>query len=56
MAKLSQEEAKEQLMKLTEERYEKDLVGLLEKKKKDLKSREAEISKEILIKSIQQYA
>lgn len=56
MAKLSQEEAKEQLMKLTEDRYEKDILGLLEKKKKDLKSREAEISKEILIKSIQQYA
>ncbi len=56
MAKLSQEEAKELLMQYTEERYEKDILWLLEKKKKDFKSREVEISKEILIKSIQQYA
>ena len=56
MAKLSQEEAKELLMKYTEERYEKDILGLLEKKKKELKSREAEDAREIIIKSIQQYA
>lgn len=56
MAKLSQEEAKEQLMKLTEERYEKDILSLLEKKKKELKSREADDAREIIIKSIQQYA
>jgi hypothetical protein len=56
MAKLSQEDAKNLLLEYTEERYEKDILGLIEKKKKDLKSREAEISKEILIKSIQQYA
>ena len=56
MAKLSQEDAKEMLMSYTEERYEKDILWLLEKKKKDLKSREADISREILIKSMQQYA
>jgi ribonuclease Y len=56
MAKLSQEEAKELLMKYTEERYEKDILGLLEKKKKELKSREADDAREIIIKSIQQYA
>ena len=56
MAKLSQEEAKDLLLQYTEERYEKDILSLIEKKKKDLKSREVEITKEILIKSIQQYA
>jgi ribonucrease Y len=56
MAKLSQEEAKDMLMKYTEERYEKDILWLLEKKKKELKSREAENAREIIIKSIQQYA
>jgi ribonucrease Y len=56
MAKMSVEEAKEQLLALTESRYEKDILELIEKKKKDIKSREAEIAKEIIIKSIQQYA
>jgi ribonuclease Y len=56
VAKLSQTEAKELLLKYTEERYEKDILGLIEKKKKELKAREGEITKEILIKSIQQYA
>lgn len=56
MAKLSQEDAKDMLMKYTEERYEKDILGLLEKKKKELKSREADVAREIIIKSIQQYA
>ncbi len=56
MAKLSQEDAKDMLMKYTEERYEKDILWLLEKKKKELKSREADVAREIIIKSIQQYA
>lgn len=56
MAKMSQEEARDQLLALTEEYYERDIVSLIEKKKKELKSREADIAKEILIKSIQQYA
>ena len=56
MAKLSQEDARAELMQYTEERYEKDILGLLEKKKKDLKSREADAAREIIIKSIQQYA
>ncbi len=43
-------------MKYTEERYEKDILGLIEKKKKDLKTRELDATREILIKSIQQYA
>lgn len=56
MAKLSQEEAKSLLLQYTEERYEKDILTLIEKKKKELKSREVDAAREILIKSIQQYA
>ena len=56
VAKLSQEEAKELLMKYTEERYERDIMTLIDKKKKDLKSREEEAAREIIIKAIQQYS
>lgn len=56
ISRLSSEEAKELLMKYTEERYERDILGLIEKKKKELKAREWEISREILIKAIQQYS
>lgn len=56
MAKLSQEEAKNLLLQYTEERYERDILSLIEKKKKELKSRELDAAREILIKSIQQYA
>lgn len=56
VAKLSQADAKDLLMKYTEERYERDILSLIEKKKKDLKVREEEMAREIIIKSIQQYA
>jgi ribonucrease Y len=56
IARLSTEEAKAQLMQSTEDRYERDIVSLIEKKKKELKSRESDMAREILIKSIQQYA
>jgi ribonucrease Y len=56
VAKLSESDAKDLLLKRTEERYEKDIIALLDKKRTDLKVRETELSKEILIKSIQQYA
>ena len=56
VAKLSQEDAKTLLLKYTEERYEKDILSLIEKKKKDLKVRESESAREIIIKAIQQYA
>lgn len=56
VAKLSTEDAKNLLLKRTEERYEQDILKVIEKKKKDLQIREGEISREILIKSIQQYA
>ncbi len=56
VAKLSESEAKELLMKQVEDRYERDILSLMEKKRQDLKIREKEISQEILVKSIQQYA
>jgi len=56
VAKLTTEDAKNLLLKRTEERYEQDILRVIEKKKKDLQIRESEISREILIKSIQQYA
>ena len=43
-------------MQSTEDIYERDIVSLIEKKKKELKNREADMAREILIKSIQQYA
>ncbi len=56
IARLSTEEAKALLLESTEERYERDILTLIEKKKKELKIREADMAREILIKSIQQYA
>ena len=56
IAKLSMEEAKELLLKKTEEVYEKDIMAVIEKKKVELRVREKELSREILIKSIQQYS
>ncbi len=56
IARLSQSDAKALLMQSTEDIYERDIVSLIEKKKKELKNREADMAREILIKSIQQYA
>ncbi len=56
ISKLSQSDAKELLLKYTEERYEKDILSLIEKKKKEYKIKERDMAREILIKSIQQYA
>lgn len=50
------EEAKELLLKRTEEMYEKDIMAVIEKKKVELRLKEKELSREILIKSIQQYS
>ena len=56
IAKLSEDEAKELYLKQIGERYEKDAVGLIEKHKKKIEKQKTEISREILLKSIQQYA
>lgn len=56
IAHLSSEEAKTLLFEEVENKYEQDIIKLLEKKQKDLLAREKEMSKEILIKSLQNYA
>jgi ribonuclease Y len=56
ISKLSESDAKELLLQYTEERYEKDILSLIEKKKKEYKIKERDMAREILIKSIQQYA
>ncbi|EKD66460.1 MAG: hypothetical protein ACD_49C00040G0006 [uncultured bacterium (gcode 4)] len=56
IASLTQEEAKELILKQTEDIYEKDILAIIEKKKWELKLKEKELSREILIKSIQQYS
>jgi len=55
IAKLSKEEARELIIKQTEELYEKDLIAIIEKKKWEIKLKERELSREILINSIQRY-
>lgn len=56
IANLTTEEAKSIVMKRTEEVYEKDIMALIEKKKSELRIKEKDLSREILIKSIQQYS
>jgi ribonucrease Y len=56
IAGLTKEEAKEQIMRQTEELYEKDIIDIIVKKKNEIKLKEKELSREILIKSVQQYA
>ncbi|EKE29120.1 MAG: RNA binding metal dependent phosphohydrolase [uncultured bacterium (gcode 4)] len=56
IAKLTKEEAKELIMKQTEEIYEKDVIDIIEKKKKEIKLKEKEVAREILIKAVQQYS
>ncbi|MBW7954721.1 ribonuclease Y [Candidatus Gracilibacteria bacterium] len=56
IAKLSENEAKELLLKQVGEKYQKDFITQIEKYKKGVEERKQEISREIIIKSIQQYA
>ena len=56
IAWLTKEEAREQIMKQTEELYEKDILTIIEKKKNEIKLKEKEVAKEILVKAVQQYA
>jgi len=56
MAKLSIEEARELLLKQISEKYQKDSITQIEKYKKSIEERKNEVAREILIKSIQQYA
>lgn len=56
LAKLTEEEAKELYLLQIKEIYEKDAITLIEKYKKKLEKNKKEQAKEILLKSIQQYA
>lgn len=56
MAKLSIEEARELLLKQVAEKYGKDSIVQIEKYKKGIEERKNEVAREIIIKSIQQYA
>ncbi|EKE28140.1 MAG: hypothetical protein ACD_3C00088G0001 [uncultured bacterium (gcode 4)] len=56
IAQLTKEEARDLIMKQTEEIYEKDVIDIIEKKKKEIKLKEKEVAREILIKAVQQYS
>ncbi|MFA5917324.1 MAG: ribonuclease Y [Candidatus Gracilibacteria bacterium] len=56
LSKLSEEEAKELFLSQIKIKYEKDALSLIDKHKKNVEERKKEIAKEIVIKSIQQYA
>ncbi|HRI35563.1 MAG TPA: ribonuclease Y [bacterium] len=56
VARLSQEEARNELFRQAETRYERDFSGLLEKKRIEYKTKQKEIAREILIGAIQQYS
>lgn len=56
IAGLSTEAAKAELLQATEERYERDILAAIEKKRRDYKARSLEMAREILIQSIQQYS
>jgi ribonuclease Y len=53
---MSVDEAKKVLFAKVEENYERDFLGYIEKKKKEMTVREKEISREMLINSMQQYS
>lgn len=56
IAKLSESDAKDLYLKQIGEKYEKDAKSLVEKHKKKIEKDKVEISREIILKSIQQYA
>lgn len=56
IAKLSKEEARDLFLKQIADQYEDDGKGLIEKHKKKIEKEKIEIAREILLKSIQQYA
>lgn len=56
VAGMSVEDAKKILFAKVEENYERDFLSYIEKKKKEMLLREKEISRELLINSMQQYA
>jgi ribonucrease Y len=56
VAKLSAEDARTKLFEQIEEQYEADFIKHIEKKKAELRIREEDVCREILVNSMQQYA
>jgi ribonucrease Y len=56
LSRLTEEEAKELFLSQIRTKYEKDALSIIEKHRKNVEDRKKEIAKEIVIKSIQQYA
>lgn len=56
ISKLSEEEAKELFLKKIENKYENEWIDLIIKHKKKIEDSKKEISRDIILKSIQQYA
>jgi len=56
IAKLTEAEAKELFLKQMEEKYSKEGMWVVEKYKKKIEDKKQDIAREILVKSIQQYA
>lgn len=56
MAKLTEEEAKHLFLSEMKEKFEKDWISVLTKYKKKIEDEKKEIAKDIILKSIQQYA
>lgn len=56
LAMLSKDEAKDLFLKQIEEKYSDDWIELIKKYKKKIEDKKKEISREIILKSIQQYA
>ena len=56
IAKLTEQEAKELFLKQIEEKYETEALDIIKKYKKKLEDRKKDEAREIILKSIQQYA
>jgi ribonuclease Y len=56
LAKLSEQEAKELFLKQIEEKYSDEWLDIVKKYKKKIEDKKKEISREIILKSVQQYA
>ena len=56
IAKLSEDEAKEIFLKQIKEKYSDDWLAIIEKHKKIIEDKKQEAAREIILKSIQQYA
>ncbi len=56
VAKLSPEDARAKLLQQIEEQYESDFIKHIDIKKSELRNREEEVCREILVNSMQQYA